>query len=227
MIKAVIFDLDGTMLDSIEALWRAFNAGVAAFNLEPVPKERLLDLMSKGVRLAKILSEAYPALRAETASPLVEEIMAEIRKRYLADGGGEVGLTSGAQELLNLLRLKGLKIGVVTSRSLPVERQWHELRKLGMAHFIDAMVTGSEARRKPAPDTVIQCLKSLEVLPEECIFVGDSQADMIAGKAAGVRTVAITTGVARSPALAAESPDFIFDNLLSLVGKLDLILSRY
>ena len=96
-----------------------------------------------------------------------------------------------------------------------------------MAHFIDAMVTGSEARRKPAPDTVIQCLKSLEVLPEECIFVGDSQADMIAGKAAGVRTVAITTGVARSPALAAESPDFIFDNLLSLVGKLDLILSRY
>ncbi len=226
MIKAVIFDLDGTLLDSIDALWRAFNAGVTVFKLWPVPKERLLELMSRGTTLAEILSHIYPALRAEATSPIIDEVIAEIRRRYLVVGG-EVGLISRARELLNLLRLRGLKIGVVTNRGAAPEKQWHELRRLKVAHFIDDLVTGADAKRKPAPDALIKCLKSLELLPQECIFVGDSQVDVIAGKAAGVRTVAVTTGVARPPVLAAESPDFIFNSLHSLIDKLDLVLDRY
>ncbi len=227
MIKAVIFDLDGTLLDSIDVFWQAFNAGVATFKLKPVARECLLDLMDQGASLPEILSKVYPVLRAEPASTTVEKIMAEIKKEYLARSGGEVGLTSGAQELLSLLKSKGLKIGIVTSRAIPPEKQWRELRKLRMAHCIDAMVTGAENRRKPAPDTIIECLKRLELLSEECIFVGDSQVDIIAGKAAGVKTVAVTTGVSHIRALSAESPDFIFDNLLRFMDKLDFILSRY
>ena len=224
MIKAVLFDLDGTILDSIDALWRAFNAGVTAFQFEPAPKERLLELMNRGTRLGEILGEIYPALRAETGAQVIDEIMVEIRKEYPARNEGEVGLTDGAVELLSQLRLRGLKMGVVTSRSMTPERLGFELRELKIAQFIDVVVTSAEARRKPAPDSILECLKRLEVLPEECILVGDSQADVIAGKAAGVRTVAVATGVADLPALAAESPDFIFDNLPSLADKLDIIL---
>ena len=226
MIKAVIFDLDGTILDSLDAFWRAFNAGVATFKLRPVAKERLLALMNRGAGLAEILGEFYPALKAEPAS-LIEAIKVDIRKEYLARSEDEVELTSGAQEMLSHLRLRGLKIGVVTSRTMPPERQWCELTKLQVAHFIDVMVTGAKARRKPAPDTIIECLKRLELLPGECILVGDSQVDIIAGRAAGVRTVAVATGVTHLEALAAESPDFIFDNLHGFLDKLDLILGGY
>lgn len=224
MIKGVIFDLDGTILDSLDAFWRAFNAGVATFKLEPVAKERLLALMNRGASLAEILGDIYPGLRVEPVS-VIEEIKVEIRKEYLALSEDEVELTSGAKEMLSQLRLKGLKIGVVTSRSVPPDRGWRELTNLQVAHFIDVMVTGAKAKRKPAPDTVVECLERLELLPEECIFVGDSQVDIIAGRAAGVRTVAVATGVTDRQALASESPDFIFDNLPEFMGKLDLILS--
>ncbi len=227
MIKGVIFDLDGTMLDSIDAFWWAFNAAVVTFKLEPVAKERLLGLMNQGASLAEILSDIYPVLRTEPVSLKVQEIMAKIKEEFLAHSKDEVGLTSGAQELFSLLRLKGIKMGIVTSRAVAPEKQWHELRKLRVAYFIDAIVTGAEIPRKPAPDAIIECLKQLALLPEECIFVGDSQADMRAAKAAGVKSMAITTGVGGMEGLSAESPDFIFDNLLKFIDKLDFILSGY
>ncbi len=226
MIKAIIFDLDGTILDSIDAWWRAFNDGVAAFNLEPVPIESLMQFMNQGARLADILRGLYPALGTEAGSAMVDDIMAEIRKRYSTNSGVQEELADGAVELLNLVKQRGLKIGVVTSRSVVPERQWRELVELEVAHFIDTVVTAAGSRRKPAPDTVIECLERFGVLPEECIIVGDSLADVMAGKAAGVGTVAVPTGVADLQTLAAESPDFIFDNLHSLIGKLDVVLDR-
>lgn len=225
MVKGVIFDLDGTILDSIDALWRAFNAGVTTFKLEPVAKERLLSLMNRGTNLAEILGEIYPELRAESASDTVGSIMTEIKRDYLARGKEEVTFSSGALELFDLLRARGLRIGVVTSRNSPPERLWHELERRQIAQFIDTVVTAVESRRKPAPDPIIECLKRLELLAEECIFVGDSQADVRAGKAARVRTVAVVTGVGTRRELEAESPDFVFDNLRSFIEKLDFILS--
>ncbi len=226
MVKGVIFDLDGTILDSMDALWRAFNAGVTAFKLGPVVRERLLGLMNQGISLAEILGEIYPELRAESASSMVRDIMGEIRRDYLARYTEEVGLSSGIQELFDLLRARRLKIGVATSRTAASEKLWYELGRLQMAQFIDAVVTAAESCRKPAPDTIIECLKRLELLPGECILVGDSQADIRAGKAAGIKTVAVATGVSAREDLEAESPDFVFDNLHRFIEKLDSILSE-
>jgi len=226
MVKGVIFDLDGTILDSIDALWRAFNVGVTAFELEPVVKERLLGLMNQGGTLVEILVEIYPEMGDESASDTVGGIMAEIKKEYLAQGKEEVRFSSGALELFDLLRARGLRMGIVTSRNSPPERLWHELERRQIAQFIDAVVTAVEASRKPSPDPIIECLKRLELLSRECIFVGDSQADIRAGKAAGVRTVAVATGVSARGELEAESPDFTFDNLHGLIENLDFILSE-
>ncbi len=226
MIKGIIFDLDGTILDSIDALCQAFNVGVTNFKLKPVVKERLLDFLNQGMGLAEILGEIYPRLRAESASSTVRDIMAEILKDYPAQGVEEVKLNSGAKELFELLKAKELRIGIATSRTTMPERQWNELARFNMAQFIDAVVTATESRRKPAPDAVIECLKRLELLPGECVFVGDSRADMRAGRAAGVRTVAVATGVSTREELEAESPDFVFDNLHSFIEKLDFILNE-
>jgi HAD superfamily hydrolase (TIGR01549 family) len=219
-----MFDLDGTILDSIDTWWRAFNDGVAVFQLGPVPKERLLGFMNEGARLAEILVGFYPELGTEAGSAKIGDIMEEIRKKYPTNTGAKIDLATGAVELLGLLKQRGLKIGVVTSRAMVAEKQWQELEELEVAHLFDAVVTASDSRKKPAPDTVIECLECLGVLPEECVIVGDSLADIIAGKAAGVKTVAVTTGVADLPTLTVESPDFIFDSLPSLISELDLVL---
>jgi len=226
VVKGVIFDLDGTIVDSLEALWRAFNAGVTAFKLAPVAREPLFALMNIGKSLADILREIYPELRTESASSTISDIMSVIRNEYLAKGVSEVRLSNGAPEVLERLRARGLKIGIVTSRTVAPEKMWREFNRLQVAQLVDAVVTANESRRKPAPEPVIECLKRLKLHSEECIFVGDSQADMRAGKAAGVGTVAIATGVSSRQNLDAESPDFIFNNLPSFTEKLDYILSR-
>ncbi len=224
MIKAVMFDLDGTILDSIDAWWQAFNDGAAIFRLEPVQKERLLQLMNSGARLAEILIGIYPELGPDVASPRITEIIEEMRKQYPTNSGRRVDLIDGALELLNLLKRRGLKIGVVTSRSLVAEKQRHELALLEVDHFFDCVVTAFDSKRKPAPDTVLTCLMNMGIQPEECIIIGDSLADIHAGKAAGVRTVAVTTGVSDLATLTAEAPDFIFDNLVSLMDNIELVL---
>lgn len=225
MVKGVIFDLDGTLLDSIDVLWQSFNTGVEAFGLEPTAKEQLMDSMNQGHSLADILREIYTELRTESASGTISGIMAEIKKAYRAQGVEKVSFSGGAKELLGLLKARGVRMGIVTSRSSSPERVCHELESRQMPHFIDAVVTAAEANRKPSPDAIIVCLKRLELLPEECIFVGDSQADIRAGKSAGVRTAAVATGVSARRELEAESPDFVFDNLHGFIDKLDFILS--
>lgn len=227
MIKAVIFDLDGTLLDSIDAFWRAFNNGVAAFQLAPVPRERLMECMNRGDRMPNIMSQLYPELKLEEGSPLLMAIATEIRKGYPGDNSEKIGLVTGARELLNLVKQRGLKMGVVTSRAMPVVKLAQELTERNIAHFMDVMVTSAESKRKPAPDTVIKCLQELNILPQECLMIGDSQVDILAGKAAGVRTVAVATGVAPAPSLSADSPDFVFDNLLSFISEFDSVLARY
>ena len=224
MIKAVLLDLDGTMLDSLDAWWQAFNDGVAVFQLEPVEKESLMKFMNDGARLAEILVGLYPELGADTGSAKITEIMESIRNMYPTNSGIRVDLAEGALDLLTLLKRKGLKTGVVTSRTMLAEKQWKELHELEVAHLIDRVVTAHNSKRKPAPDTIIKCLELLEVQPEECLIIGDSLADVGAGKAAGIKTVAVTTGVADLLTLQTHSPDFIFPSLLDMIKNLDLIL---
>ncbi len=226
MVKGVIFDLDGTLVDSLDTLWRAFNAGVNAFNLPSVTQERLFALMNKGIGLADILRDVYPELGTESVTATVTDIMAVIRRDYLAACVNDVKLSDGAWEMLNGFKAIGLKIGIVTSRTVAPEKMWREFGRLEITQFVDAVITANELKRKPDPESLIECLKRLAVMPEECIFVGDSQADIRAGQAAGVRTVAIAAGVSSWKDLAAESSDFIFDNLPSFAERRDFVLHR-
>ncbi|MFC2068215.1 HAD family hydrolase, partial [Chloroflexota bacterium] len=84
----------------------------------------------------------------------------------------------------------------------------------------------AEVAAKPAPDGLIKCLRELGLSAEECIFVGDSSLDIMAGRAAGVRTVAIYNGVASKEALAEQEPDCILDDLSLLLPYLNELQKR-
>ncbi len=213
-IKGVIFDLDGTLIDSLETYTQAFNQGIGKFGLGPVTNEELATLLNRALGLEDILLELFPSKLEDKEARL--HCMKEMRNAYVKLEGENVLLKPGAVEVLPLLSKMGLKIGIVTARTTSGERKWAELRRLNIDQFIDVMVTAAEAKRKPSPEGVIKCAKELGLSPEECVLVGDSQADLIAGRAAGTMTIAITSGVAKEELLSKETPLVIINNLAEL-----------
>lgn len=217
-IKGVIFDLDETIINSLGAYTEVFNRGTRIFGLEPVTDEIIARFLDNGFRLGQMLLELYPSVFEEEEKRKACED--EIRKAYLELEGHKVVLKPGAKRTLQSLKEMGVKIGIVTGRRTQGERKWLELRRLNIRRFIDAMVTAAEAPPKPAPDGLIKCMKELGLSAKECVFIGDSRIDVMAGKKAGVRTVALHTGVASKELLAEQGPDYILSDLNSLLSYL-------
>ena len=218
-IKGVIFDLDETIIDSLGTYTEAFNIGTRTFGLEPVTEERIAHFLDKGFRLGKILLELFPSVFEDDRNRQACED--EIRNAYLELEAQKVMLKPEVKRTLQSLKDRGVKIGIVTGRMTKGERKWLELRRLSIHQFVDSMVTGAEAPAKPAPDGLIKCIKELGLSVKECIFVGDSRVDVIAGRKAGVKTVAIHTGVAGKELLAEEGPDYLLSNLNLLFSHLN------
>jgi phosphoglycolate phosphatase len=218
-IKGAIFDLDQTLIDSLQAFTEAFNRGIKPFGLDPVDREMVASFLDNGWRMDKMLSEAFPSVFLE--EEIRKQCQDEIRKAYLELEPKKVILKSGAEQTLRALREKRVKIGIVTGRITKGDGKWLELRRLNIHQYIDAMVTAAEAPAKPAPDGLISCAKALGLLTEECVYVGDSRLDIRAGKKAGLLTAGIVTGVAGKESLIKEGPDFILGEVSELLNYLN------
>ena len=213
-IKGVIFDLDETIINSLGTYTEAFNRGTRIFGMEPVTDEVIANFLDEGLRLGQMLLELFPSVFEEERKRRTCED--EIRKAYLELEAQTVLLKPGVKRTLQSLKKMGVKIGIVTGRRTQGERKWLELRRLNIYKFIDAMVTAAEAPAKPAPDGLIKCINELGLSAGECVFVGDSRVDVLAGKNAAVKTVAVHTGVASKELLAEQEPDYVLANLNSL-----------
>ena len=216
-VKGVIFDLDETIISSLATYIEAFNRGTRVFDLEPVTKQSIARFLDKGLRLGQMLLELYPSVFGDERRRQACE--KEIRQAYLELQVHQVRLKPGVERILQSLKERGLKIGIVTGRLGKGERRWLELRRLGVDRFVDVMVTAADATAKPAPDGLAKCIAELGLSAEECVFVGDSKLDVMAGKEAGVRTVAISSGVAGREVLAEHEPDFILEDMSLLLPR--------
>ena len=218
-IKGVIFDLDETIIGSLGTYTEAFNKGIGMFGLESVTDERIAQFLDEGLRLGQMLLELSPSVFEDDGRRQTCE--EEIRKTYLELQVQQVALKPGVKRILQSLKERGIKIGIVTGRITKGERKWLELRRLNIHQFVDVMVTAAEAPAKPAPDGLIKCTRELGLSTEECIFVGDSRVDVMAGKKAGMRTVAVHNGVAGKELLAEQGPDFVLADLSLLLPYLN------
>jgi HAD superfamily hydrolase (TIGR01509 family) len=214
-LKGVIFDLDETLIDSLEVYTEALNQGTRILGLKPVEKQEVAYLLDRGLRLGEILASLFPQNFTEEVPR--RQCQEEIRRWYLQTGIEKVELKPGVKPVLQALKGMGFKIGIVTGRMTQKENKWLELQKLGIAEFIGSLVTASEAAPKPAPDGLIKCLHELGLSPGECIFIGDSRVDVMAGKAAGLKTVALHGGISDRNSLAELKPDYILPDLDSLL----------
>jgi len=213
-IQGVIFDIDGTLVDTFPAFTFAFNRGISQFDLQPVSQQFLIQSLRKGANLEDLLRKLFPL---PTDESLIERCKREILQHFLKIEASEVKPFPGINELFSNLKERGIKIGIATGRTSIPEKEWDRFKGFGLERFIDSIVTSREvASRKPAPDAIVECAKRMNVPIEKCLIVGDTEDDVIAARKAGGIPVAILVREDHLDISESEQPELIFRNLVQL-----------
>jgi phosphoglycolate phosphatase len=175
---AIIFDLDGTLIDSAPVIGCVFNEMRQTRGKNPWPTDSFREWISLGA--ASLVCHAME-VPAEAAPPLLDEF----RHRYALTPTPKETLYLGVPETLTALHSRGFKLAICSNKPEPLCHK--VLRETGLEHFFTCVVGGGKvARPKPDRMPLDFCLASLSVTPDRALFVGDSTVDQRAASAAGV-----------------------------------------
>jgi HAD superfamily hydrolase (TIGR01509 family) len=220
-VETVIFDLDGTLIDSTDAYFRLVEMTLEHLGFPSVKRELILNASDNGDFDWNLVLPS--GLEPEKTPIIKEEAWAYVRGIYPAVFEETVRLFPGVVQVIEGIAAIGMRMGIVTSTPrVNMAHKSHLLRESGIEHHFGALVTADDApRKKPDPDPLIACIRSLGSNAEKSLYVGDTRWDMQAGKAAGMKTAAVLTGFDPYEALIREDPDLILNSVLDLPEKLD------
>lgn len=189
MKKAVIFDLDGTLLNTLDDLADSTNYALSRFGYPTRTIDEVRQFVGNGV--AKLIERAIPEGKN---NPNFEKCLAIFKENYAQNMYNKTAPYNGIIEMLSNLKSKGIKIAVVSNKfDLAVK----ELCKKYFEGFIDFAAGENEAqgiKKKPAPDTVISVLKEFNFAPEDAVYVGDSDVDIMTAKNSKMSCISVTWG---------------------------------
>lgn len=205
-VRAVLFDWDGTLVDTAEASFRCYVRLFEEFGV-PFDRETYARTYSPNwyqtFRMLDIPEERWPHADTRWLAHFAEE---------------EVALIDGARELLDALHGRGLATGIVTSGSRDRVR-----RELDTHRFaFHECVFGTDVKeKKPHPEGLLLCLERLRIAADEAVYVGDSPEDVAMARAAGVWSIAVPGGYPNRDALLASRPDRFAETLRDVLSVLD------
>lgn len=189
MKKAVIFDLDGTLLNTLDDLADSTNYALSKFGYPTRTIEEVRQFVGNGV--AKLIERAIPEGKN---NPNFEKCLSIFKENYAQNMYNKTAPYNGIIEMLSNLKSKGIKIAVVSNKfDLAVK----ELCKKYFEGFIDFAAGENEAqgiKKKPAPDTVISVLNEFNFAPEDAVYVGDSDVDIMTAKNSKMPCISVTWG---------------------------------
>ena len=210
--KAVLFDLDGTLLDSSRAITDA---------VENVLKSRGLecDRAKVAEMTGNPLENIFAVLASDLSTEELWQLVLDYRKYYMAHHLEHTTIQPSTKMLLAKLKTRGLKLGIITGKYR--EPVIDALSHFGISEFFDTVITGYEVRNhKPAPDIVLEAAKRLRVNPKQCVVVGDSPLDVEAGKRAGSLTIAVSSNPRSRRQMGKVKPTAIVTDLEAISEKL-------
>ncbi|HYP30053.1 MAG TPA: HAD-IA family hydrolase [Blastocatellia bacterium] len=219
--RAVLFDLDGTLIDTTNLILRCFDHSWQSVCGRGHAREALIETFGTPLRAAMIslvcASDDLGTSDEDASEPdLIERLLTEYRSFNVANHDILARPFDGVEQVVRVLRGRGYLIGVVTSKG-------RELASRGLAlcsldGLIDAAVFLEDTEKhKPEPDPILAALEKLETRASSAAYVGDSHNDIIAGRAAGVSTVAALWGPAPRAVLESAGPDHLADSVYSLL----------
>ncbi|AHY42852.1 N-acetylmuramic acid 6-phosphate phosphatase MupP [Stutzerimonas decontaminans] len=187
-LRAVLFDMDGTLLDTAPDFIAVAQAMRISRGLAPVPAQQIRDVVSGGAR-AMVLS----AFDVDPLSSEFEELRLEFLARYQEHCAVHSRLYDGMSELLDEIERSNLLWGVVTNK--PLRFAEPIMQQLGLASRSAVLVCPDHvARSKPDPEPMLLACRQLDLDPSAVLFVGDDLRDIESGRAAGSRTAAVRYG---------------------------------
>lgn len=206
MIRAVLFDLDGTLVDSLADISSALSAALADHGLAQPAVETVQTWIGGGAR--NMVAHAIDAARL--APDMVDVVLARFRVHYAAAPIVETRLYPGLAPILDALVVADLRLAVLTNKP-------HDLavRICGplLAPWPFGLIIGQRpgVALKPDPGAALEVATELGVAPEDCVFVGDSAVDLDTARAAGMRSVGVSWGFRPRAELEACNPWLLVD----------------
>ena len=202
---AVLFDLDGTLLDTLDDLTAAVNHTLRVFGHPSREKDEVRAMVGNGVR--KLIERVLPGGAADAD---MEAALAEFRLYYTEHCNEQTRPYDGVPEAMAALREAGVKLGVVSNKNEAA------VKALVAAYFgslVTAVVGGSDAvPRKPAPMMPLLALEQLHAEPERTLYVGDSDVDAQTALNAGMECMLVTWGFRERALLTAQCPQYLADD---------------
>jgi HAD superfamily hydrolase (TIGR01509 family) len=215
-VHAVIFDMDGTLIDSIDIYFKIVEIALERLKLPQVSREKILEAAEDGDFNWEVVlpDEVHP--KKDEIIGQAWEIINEIAPQMFAD---DLKLIRGADNILQSISAVNRKIGLVTStQNQYLDIKMQPLKRAGVEKLFKVIITSDDIeKRKPAPDPFIACAQKLQADSGKCVYVGDTRTDIQAGKAAGMKTVGVLTGFDDYDMLAKEGPDAIIDSIRNLL----------
>lgn len=213
MYKAIIWDLDGTLLNTLTDLHSAVNAALAECGLPARTVEEVRCFVGNGI--PNLIARAVPAGTDEKKEA---EVLASFLSYYTEHMNDHTAPYEGILPLLDDLREKGVRMAVVSNKA---DYATAELTRLHFGDRLDAAVGAREGvPKKPAPDGVFTALDALGVPAAAAVYIGDSEVDVATGKNAGMDVIAVSWGFRDVETLRAAGARMICDTVAELAELL-------
>ncbi|WP_343713506.1 HAD-IA family hydrolase [Inquilinus sp.] len=216
--RAVVFDLDGTLVDSVADVADALAAVMREAGIHPLSEAEVRGLMGHGA--PGLLRGALRLRQCDLGE--AEWMTRRFLDRYAAAPAVRSAAYPGAVDAMAALAAAGIPVGICTNKAACTARA--VLRALGFAPHLGAVVGGDSGHgMKPDPAPLLACIAALGAVPEETVYLGDHRVDIDTARAAGVRVLAVPFGYGD---IAALEPDGILADYAALAGMLGLAVAE-
>lgn len=206
--RAVIMDLDGTLIDSAPDIAHALNLSLSEQGIEPFALNDVRLMIGGGV--PKLVERAFRA-RDLVGDPRLGATIAAMLDHYSAAPAERTQIYDGVIAVLEALKAAGIKIGLCTNKPQSITEK--VLKALALEGYFDAVVGGTEdTPRKPDPTSLQHCVDGLGVAVEDCLLVGDSGADKGAAEALSMMVFLVSYGYSKVPVESLE-PDGVLASM--------------
>jgi pyrophosphatase PpaX len=208
-INTVLFDLDGTLIDTNELIISSFLHTLEKYYPGQYKRENVIPFMGP------TLEETFEGINKE----LAQEMIKTYREFNISNHDLFVKEFDGVYETVRVLKENGFKLGIVTTKRLDVALKGIKLTKLD--EIFEVVVALEHVKKpKPDPEPILLALEQLQSVPEEALMVGDNHHDILGGKNAGTKTAGVAWSLKGKDYLKQFEPDYMLENMTDLLSIL-------